>query len=132
MSSNRHAPTLRRQSIRMMIADELRVAHGGQVNGTVTSAPPTTGPTKTGTCTPTRTTVDANRLWRGFVATAAFHDKSSTVSAAPGQLSRIPKQLRCNRITQRHAGGVVLKQASASLSAAVGGSRKGHGGRRPG
>jgi len=57
MSTNRNTLALRRQSIRMVTADELRVAHGGQVNGTVTSAPPTTGPTKTGTCIPTRTTV---------------------------------------------------------------------------
>jgi hypothetical protein len=56
MSTNRNTLALRRQSIRTLTADELRVAHGGQVNGTVTSAPPTTGTTKTGTCIPTRTT----------------------------------------------------------------------------
>ena len=60
MSTNRTTLALRRQSIRMLTADELRVAHGGQANAntTVTSAPPTTGTTvKTGTCIPTRTTV---------------------------------------------------------------------------
>jgi hypothetical protein len=60
MSTNRNTLALRRQSIRTLTADELRVAHGGQANanGTVTSAPPTTGTTvKTGTCIPTRTTV---------------------------------------------------------------------------
>ena len=56
MSTDRNTLALRRQSIRTLTADELRVAHGGQVNGAVTSAPPTTGPTKTGTCIPTRTT----------------------------------------------------------------------------
>jgi hypothetical protein len=57
MSTNRNTLALRRQSIRTLTADELRIAHGGAVNGTVTSAPPTTGtPTRTGTCIPTRTT----------------------------------------------------------------------------
>ena len=60
MSTNRNILALRRQSIRTLTADELRVAHGGQVNGIVTSAPPTTGTTvKTGTCIPTRNTVTA-------------------------------------------------------------------------
>ena len=63
MSTNRNTLALRRQSIRTLTADELRVAHGGQVNGTVTSAPPTTGPTiKTGTCIPTRTTINRPTL----------------------------------------------------------------------
>ena len=58
MSTNRNTLALRRQSIRTLTADELRVAYGGQANGTVTSAAPTTGTTvKTGTCIPTRTTV---------------------------------------------------------------------------
>jgi len=60
MSTNRTTLALRRQSIRTLTADELRIAHGGQANtnGTVTSAPPTTGTTiKGGTCIPTRTTV---------------------------------------------------------------------------
>jgi hypothetical protein len=58
VSTSRNTLALRRQSIRTLTADELRVAHGGKVNGTVTSAPPTTGPTiKTGTCIPTRPTV---------------------------------------------------------------------------
>jgi hypothetical protein len=57
MDTNRNTLALRRQSIRTLTADELRIAHGGAVNGTVTSAPPTNGPTKTGgTCIPTRTT----------------------------------------------------------------------------
>jgi hypothetical protein len=55
MSTNRNTLALRRQSIRTLTADELRVAHGGQVNGTVTSAPPTTGTTKTGTTTTRQT-----------------------------------------------------------------------------
>jgi hypothetical protein len=56
MGTNRNTLALRRQSIRTLTADELRVAHGGQVNGTVTSGSPTTGTTvKTGTCIPTRT-----------------------------------------------------------------------------
>jgi hypothetical protein len=58
MGTSRNTLALRRQSIRTLTADELRVARGGQVNGTVTSAPPTTGTSvKTGTCIPTRTTV---------------------------------------------------------------------------
>jgi hypothetical protein len=56
MSTNRNTLALRRQSIRTLTADELRIAHGGAVNGTVTSAPPT-NTTKTGTCIPTRNTV---------------------------------------------------------------------------
>jgi hypothetical protein len=40
MSTNRNTLALRRQSIRTLTADELRIAHGGQANGTVTSAPP--------------------------------------------------------------------------------------------
>jgi hypothetical protein len=57
MGTNRNTLALRRQSIRTLTADELRIAHGGQnnTNGTVTSAPPT-NTTKTGTCIPTRTT----------------------------------------------------------------------------
>jgi hypothetical protein len=61
MSTNRNTLALRRQSIRTLTADELRVAHGGQVNGAVTSAPPTTT-IKTGTCIPTRTTVNRPTL----------------------------------------------------------------------
>jgi hypothetical protein len=60
VSTNRTTLALRRQSIRTLTADELRVAHGGQANAntTITSAQPTTGTTiKGGTCIPTRTTV---------------------------------------------------------------------------
>jgi hypothetical protein len=56
MSPNRDILALRRQSIRTLTADELRVAQGGQVNGTVTSAPTTGTTIKTGTCIPTRPT----------------------------------------------------------------------------
>jgi hypothetical protein len=45
---------LRKQSIRTLTADELSIAHGGQVNGTVTSGPRTT--ITSGTCIPTRPT----------------------------------------------------------------------------
>jgi hypothetical protein len=55
MGTNRDTLALRRQSIRTLTADELRVAHGGQVNGTVTSAPTTGTTIKTGTCIPTTT-----------------------------------------------------------------------------
>ena len=56
MRTDRTTLALRRQSIRTLTADELRIAHGGQGNDTVTSASPTTGTTvKTGTCIPTRT-----------------------------------------------------------------------------
>ena len=57
MSTNRNTLALRRQSIRTLTADELRVAHGGQANGTVTSAPTTGTTVKTGTCIPTRPTL---------------------------------------------------------------------------
>jgi hypothetical protein len=57
MNTNRNELALRRQSIRTLTIDELRVAHGGKVNGPgVTSAPPTGTTIKTGTCIPTRPT----------------------------------------------------------------------------
>ena len=61
MNTNRNKLAVRRQSIRTLTADELRIAHGGEGNGTgnttVTSGSPQTGTTvKTGTCIPTRPT----------------------------------------------------------------------------
>jgi hypothetical protein len=56
MNTNRVKLALRRQSIRTLTADELRIAHGGEVNRTLTSQPTTGTTIKTGTCIPTKPT----------------------------------------------------------------------------
>jgi hypothetical protein len=54
MSTNRDKLSLRRQSIRALTADELRIAHGGRGNGTGTGTGNGTG-TGTGNGTGTGT-----------------------------------------------------------------------------